>query len=114
MQLLYDVMKQGGQVSKYQTATAIAAKALIACGEGMRKPSKREAEVATEVLAKVVEFIEVTQLRGGAKAHMQTKEAIYAYAMWKGLQGRAGKVLLKFHNPKKGAIPQFDDTDLDI
>ena len=36
------------------------------------------------------------------------------YPMWKALQTRAGKAMLKVHNPKQVAIPVFDDDDLDF
>ena len=32
----------------------------------------------------------------------------------KGLQARAGKVLLKVHQPSKAPIEEFDDLDLDF
>lgn len=105
MQLLYDVMKMEPEV---------AAKSIIEVGEGMNKPSKLDSEIATQVLADVVEYIEVTHLRGGVKAHVKEKRQAPIYMMWQGLQARAGQALLKFHKPKEKAIPQFDDTDLDI
>ena len=35
------------------------------------------------------------------------------YTEWKALQARAGKSLLKFHNPETAPIPTFDSLDID-
>jgi hypothetical protein len=116
MQLLYDVMKMGGKVDVRKDSTAIAAKAVIESAEGIRKPSKQECAIAAEVLTDLVEYIEVTHLRGGYDAQVKGKHwtAVLAYTEWQALQARAGKALLTFHKPKESAIPTFDDMDLDI
>ncbi|MFT5128979.1 MAG: HEAT repeat protein [Rhodothermales bacterium] len=106
IQLMFDVMKKGGD------STPVAVEAIIACVEGMYKPSPADAKVAAKVLADVIEYIEVTQLRGGVKQTYSDKKS--PYFMWKGLQGRAGQAMLKVHKPKKATIPEFDDTDLDL
>ena len=36
------------------------------------------------------------------------------YYIWKALQARAGKALLKVHKPEAEAIPEFDSLDLDL
>jgi len=105
MQLLFDVMKMNPET---------AAKSIIECAEGIHAPSKRDARIATDVLADVVEYIEVAHVRGGAREHMATKEAIGAYAKWKGLQARAGQVLLKFHKPEVVPMEELDDLDLGL
>ncbi len=116
MQLLYDVMKKGGGESFYGhgTSTEIAAKALIACAEGVENPSKEDSALAAQVLADLVEYIEVTHLRGGYKEHVKSHRDAGPYMAWQGLQARAGQALLKFHKPKERTIPTFDDVDLDI
>jgi len=86
-----------------------AAKSLVSCAEGMGELSPSDAKIAVESLQNVMEYIEVTQLRGGVAG----KDFRY-YPMWKALQARAGKVLLKVHKPEKAPIPEFNDLDLDF
>jgi HEAT repeat protein len=106
VQLLFDVMKNGGE------NTPVAVEAIIACVEGMFKPSESDARIAAEVLTDIIEYIEVTQLRGGVQQTYSDKKS--PYFMWKGLQSRAGQAMLRVHKPKKAPIPEFDDTDLDL
>lgn len=87
-----------------------AAESLIANAEGMKNLSPADAKTAAKALQDVIEYIEVTRLRGGVKAHMNKDDR---YTEWKTLQARAGKALLKFHKPEKAPIPTFDDLDLD-
>ena len=54
--------------------------------------------------------MEVTHLRGGPTAHMKKEDKYY---VWRALQARAGKVLLKIHKPEEAPIPEFDPLDLD-
>jgi tetratricopeptide (TPR) repeat protein len=105
MQLLYDVMKMNPSMS---------AKSIIASAEGIRRPSKLDSQLASEVLAEVIEYIEVTHLRGGMTEQVDDWRKAMGYTEWKGLQARAGQALLKFHKPKESAIPTFDDIDLDL
>ena len=105
MQLLYDVMKMSPETS---------AKSIIASAEGIARPTKRDSQIATEVLADVIEYIEVTHLRGGMTEQVQDWRESMGYMEWKGLQARAGQALLKFHKPGESAIPEFDDMDLDL
>jgi hypothetical protein len=62
-------------------------------------------------LTGVIEYIEVTKLRGGASAHMSKEDN---YAGWKTIQAQAGKALLKVHKPREAAIPAFNEKDLDL
>ena len=105
MQLLYDVMKMKPETS---------AKSIIMSAEGIRNPTKLDSQIATDVLANVIEYIEVTHLRGGMTEQIEDWRESMGYMEWKGLQARAGQALLKFHKPKEAAIPTFDDIDLDI
>jgi len=105
MQLLYDVMKMNPSTS---------AKSIIASAEGIRHPTKLDSQLAIEVLANVVEYIEVTHLRGGMTAKVKDWRESGKYMAWKSLQARAGQALLTFHKPKEDAIPTFDDIDLDL
>ena len=87
-----------------------AAESLITNAEGMENLSAADAKIAAKALQDVIEYIEVTRLRGGLKAHMNKDDN---YVGWKALQARAGKVLLKIHKPEAAPIPTFDDLDLD-
>ena len=102
-QVLLEVMKIG--------STETAAEAIIACVEGMEKPPQADANSAADSLAQVIEYIEVTRLRGGIAAHMKKEDN---YPFWKAMQARAGKALLKVHKPGKAPIAGFDDLDLDL
>jgi HEAT repeat protein len=114
LQLLFDVMQKGGSSGGRQDSTSIACMSLIECAEGIENPSKADSELAATVLANVVEYIEVTHLRGGYKVKVIDHIAAGIYATWQGLQARAGQALLKFHKPKEKVIPTFNDVDLDI
>jgi hypothetical protein len=89
---------------------ADAAGSLISSAEGMQKLSPADAEIAAKALQDVIEYIEVTRLRGGPQAHMAREDN---YVGWKALQARAGKALLKFHKPGAAPIPTFDPLELD-
>jgi hypothetical protein len=87
-----------------------AADSLINSAEGMDKLSTADAKIAAKALQDVIEYIEVSRLRGGVAAHMDKDDK---YTEWKILQARAGKVLLKVHKPGAAPIPGFDSLDLD-
>jgi len=104
IQLLFEVMQKTER-------TVVAAKAIIAAADGMEKPPEDEAQIAADALAQVIEYIEVTRLRGGMAAHMDKDDR---YLEWKEIQARAGKALVKVHKPQKAPIPTFDDMQLDL
>ncbi len=85
-----------------------AADSLVASAEGMGKLSVADGKIAAKSLQDVIEYIEVTQLRGGASGKHHK-----FYPKWKLLQSRAGKVLLKVHKPQEAPIDGFDPLDLD-
>lgn len=87
-----------------------AAQSIVENAEGMEKLSPADAKIAAETLRHLIEYIEVSHLRGGIKAHMGKDDK---YTEWKSLQARAGKSLLKFHKPETAPIPTFDGLDLD-
>ncbi len=66
--------------------------------------------VAVEAIRNVIEYIEVTRLRGGAEARMGKDDN---YVEWKALQARAGKALLQIHKPETAPIPTLDPLLLD-
>jgi hypothetical protein len=87
-----------------------AANSLIAVAEGLENPSAADSKIAAKSLQDVIEYIEVTHLRGGFSAHMKVQDG---YVGWKTLQSRAGKVLLKIHKPEEAPIEGFDPLELD-
>jgi hypothetical protein len=92
-----------------EKGVASAAASLITNAEGMEKLSPVDSRIAAKALQDVIEYIEVTRLRGGMKAHMDKDDR---YTEWKALQARAGKVLLKIHKPETAPIPGFDSLEL--
>ena len=86
-----------------------AAESLVWNAETAPGYSPADSKIAAETLRNVIEFIEVTQLRGGAAG-----KDFRSYPKWKALQARAGKVLLKVHQPEAEPIPTFDLLDLDL
>ena len=92
-----------------EKGVASAAESLITNAEGMEKLSPADGKIAAKALQDVIEYIEVTRLRGGIKAHMDKDDN---YTGWKALQARAGKVLLKVHQPESAPIPGFDPHEL--
>jgi hypothetical protein len=97
-------------VSCLRKGAGNAAGSLISSAEGMQKLPPADAEIAAKALQDVIEYIEVTRLRGGPQAHMDREDN---YVGWKALQARAGKVLLKIHKPGAAPIPGFDPLELD-
>lgn len=64
----------------------------------------------------MIEFIEVTYIRGTAEDYVKkTKDEQMAYMRWKSISAQAGKNLLKLtQNKEPDPLPEFDDTDLDF
>lgn len=85
-----------------------AADSLVTCAEGMGKLSSADSKIAAKAVRDVMEYIEVTQLRGGIDG-----KDFREYPRWKALQIRAGKALLKIHKPEAAPIPSFDPLDLE-
>lgn len=92
-----------------------AAKAIIAATTDLSEASDADRKLGAAALIDTIEFIEVTQLRGGVTQVLQkTKEARAAYPRWKALSAQAGKNLLKLDKPGKAPLPEFNDLDLDF
>ena len=98
---LRDAMKRG--------ALDHATLSIITAAEGMAKAPAADREFAADALRDVIEYIEVTQLRGGPEAHDWRE-----YPRWKTTSERAGRALLKVFQPEKAPLPEFDDLDLDF
>ncbi len=101
MLALQDAMRRG--------ATDTATMSIIAAAEGMATAPAKDREWAADALKDAIEYIEVTQLRGGPEAHDYR-----SYPIWKTASERAGKALLKVFKPETAPLPEFDDLDLDL
>ncbi|MFT5522102.1 MAG: hypothetical protein ACI9HK_000039 [Pirellulaceae bacterium] len=106
-QVLQRVMRQGG-------VTDTAAESIIACTSHMEKAPAADKKLAAAALIDAIEFIEVTELRGGLEVRLKDPQIAGLYAKWKALSARAGKNLLKLDNPGKPPITEFNDLDLDF
>ncbi len=105
--ILQRVMRRG--------ETATAAKAIIAATSDLSAAPAADRKLAESALIDTIEFIEVTQLRGGAMERLAKDPSGYkAYPMWKALSAQAGKNLLKLGNPEEDPLPEFNDLDLDL
>ncbi|MBT5380717.1 MAG: hypothetical protein HOI65_08865 [Opitutae bacterium] len=94
-----------------EKGVAHAASALVQSGEGLKDLSPKDADIAAKAIRDVMEYMEVTHLRGGPTAHMRKEDK---YVEWQALQARAGKALLKVKQPGRAPIPGFNDLDLDF
>ena len=92
-----------------------AAMSIIAATSDLSKATEADRKLGAGALIDTIEFIEVTQLRGGvAQALKKSKEARAAYPRWKALSAQAGKNLLKLDKPGTVPLPEFNDLDLDF
>jgi len=85
-----------------------AVESMVSNAERAPKYSPEDAKVAAEALRNVIEYIEVTYLRGGPAG-----KDFRVYPKWKAMQARAGKALLKVHKPEAEAIPTFDPLEFE-
>jgi hypothetical protein len=106
-QVLQRVMRQGG-------VTDMAAESIIACTSRMEAAKAGDKKLAAAALIDAIEFIEVTQLRGGLEARLKDPQIAGLYAKWKALSAQAGRNLLKIDNPGKPPLTEFNDLDLDF
>jgi len=95
--------------------TDTAAKAIIAATSDLSGASAADRKLGAAALIDTIEFIEVTQLRGGVQERLKIDPKAYAtYPIWKALSAQAGKNLLKLDKPEKAPLPDFNDLDLDL
>jgi hypothetical protein len=87
----------------------MSAESVIANAEAMQDLPPADAKIVAKALQDVMEFIEVTQLRGGVDGKDYRE-----YPGAKALQARAGKALVRFHKPEAAPITGFKDGDLDL
>ncbi|MFZ9935499.1 MAG: DUF6288 domain-containing protein [Luteolibacter sp.] len=98
LRALMDCLKKG---------VSNAAASLVTNAEGLNPAdlSNTDNQIAVKALRDVMEYMEVVHLRGGPTAHMDKDDN---YVGWKALQARAGKAMLKIHQPDKAPIPTID------
>jgi DNA-binding phage protein len=109
LELLYEVMtKASGDPNEW------AAIAILNAAEKMEKQSPSNNKRIADMLVTLVEYIDISHLRGGVEAHWKGKFSGTIYKQWEERQVQAGKVVLKFANPEADATKNIDDTRLDI
>lgn len=106
--ILQDAMRRG--------APASAGQAIIEATRDLTDATKKDQAFAEKALVDVIEFIEVTYIRGTADDYLdKTIDEQRAYMKWKVISAEAGKNLLNLTQSKEpDPLPEFDDTDLDF
>jgi hypothetical protein len=108
-ELLYEVMtKASGAPNEW------AAIAILYSAEKTEKQSPAENKRIADIRVSLVEYSDISHLRGGLEAHWRGKFSHVIYKEWQERQVRAGKVVLKFANPEVDATKNIDDARLDI
>lgn len=106
--ILQDAMRRG--------APSSAGLAIVEATADLSNATKKDRDYAESALVDVIEFIEVTYIRGTAEDYIyKTKEEQGSYLQWKAISAQAGKNLLKLtQNKEPEPLPEFDDADLDF
>jgi len=106
--ILQDAMRRG--------APSSAGMAIVEATRDLSDATKKDRQYAESALVDVIEFIEVTYIRGTAEDFVhKRKEEQMRYIQWKAISAAAGKNLLKLtQNKEPDPLPEFDDTDLDF
>lgn len=106
--ILQDAMRRG--------APASAGQAIIEATRDLSDATKKDRDFAEKALVDVIEFIEVTYIRGTAEDYVdKSKDEQRAYMKWKAISAQAGKNLLNLtQNKEPDPLPEFDDSDLDF
>jgi HEAT repeat protein len=106
--ILQDAMRRG--------APASAGQAIVEATRDLSSASDRDRAFAEKALVDVIEFIEVTYIRGTAEDYLDKHiDARRRYVAWKTISAQAGKNLLKLTQHKEPEpLPEFDDSDLDF
>ncbi|MCH7224673.1 DUF6288 domain-containing protein [Haloferula sp. A504] len=109
---VYDARALRALMYCLENGVSNAADALVTNAEGLDKGSLSSADnkIAVKALQDVMEYMEVAHLRGGPAAHMRKEDKYYE---WKALQARAGKAMLKLHQPEEAPIPTIDPLLID-
>jgi len=107
LDILFRYMKKGPA-----RVTEACAQSIIAAAEGMSpKLPLAERKAAADVLAQVIEYVNVVHTRGGVMAHMRKEDR---YVFWKSIADRAGAALKRIYSPEEDDVGDFDDDDLDL
>jgi hypothetical protein len=86
-----------------------AAESVVSNAEAMKKLSPADATIVAQALRDVMEYLEVTALRGGPEG-----KDFREYPAAKALQARAGQALVKVHKPEAAPIQGFQGIDIDL
>lgn len=86
-----------------------AAESVIANAEAMKNLPPADAAIVAQALRDVMEYLEVTVLRGGPDG-----KDFREYPVAKALQARAGQALVKVHKPEAAPIQGFQGIDIDL
>jgi len=97
-------------------APSSAGRAIIEATRDLSSATKKDREYAEKALVDVIEFIEVTHIRGTAEDYVyKSKGERERYMKWKAISAQAGKNLLKLTQDKEPEpLPEFEDLDLDF
>jgi HEAT repeat protein len=86
-----------------------AAESVVSNAEAMKKLSPADATIVAQALRDVMEYLEVTVLRGGPEG-----KDFREYPGAKALQARAGQALVKIHKPETAPIQGFQGLDVGL
>ncbi len=86
-----------------------AAESVVANAEAMKNLAPTDAAIVAQALRDVMEYLEVTVLRGGPEG-----KDFREYPVAKALQARAGQALVKVHKPEAAPIQGFQGLDIDL
>jgi hypothetical protein len=86
-----------------------AAESVVTNAEAMKNLPPADAAIVAQALRDVMEYLEVTVLRGGPEG-----KDFREYPGAKALQARAGQALVKVHKPEAAPIQGFQGIDIDL
>ena len=86
-----------------------AAESVVTNAEAMNNLPPADAAIVAQALRDVMEYLEVTVLRGGPDG-----KDFREYPVAKALQARAGQALVKVHKPEAAPIQGFQGIDIDL
>jgi len=96
-------------------APASAAMAIIRATADLGEADATDRRMAEQALIDVIEFIEVTYIRGDATDRVaMSRDEQRAYIQWRIISQEAGRNLLQIARPQEAPLPEFDDSDLDL
>ena len=96
-------------VNELRKGHKAAAESVVVGAESMNKLSPSDSAVVAQALRDVMEYLEVTVLRGGPDG-----KDFREYPVAKALQARAGQALVKVHKPEAAPIQGFQGLDIDL